>query len=102
MPLKPSYLQEGEVVHGGIISALADTTAVYAIYPQIPNHQTMTSIEFKVNFLAPASLADGRLRAVASIVKRGKKIVVCEVEVFQKEKLIAKGLFTYLVFKRKD
>ena len=98
MPLKDSYLQEGNVVHGGIIAALADTTAVYILYPSLADDQTMTSIEFKINFLAPARLADGDLRAAAQLVKRGKKVALCDVEVFQKDKLIAKGLFTYLLF----
>ena len=98
IPLKPSYLQEGGVVHSGIISALADTAAVYALYPGLPDDQTMTSIEFKMNFLSPALLNSGNLRALARQVKRGKKVGLCEVDVFQREKLIAKGLFTYLLF----
>ncbi len=98
MPLQPSYLQEGGVVHGGIISALADTCAVYALLPGLPENQNMTSIEFKINFLAPARLEDGDLRATARVVKQRKAVGLCDVEVFQKERLIAKGLFTYYFF----
>lgn len=98
MPLQPSYLQEGGVVHGGIISALADTCAVYALLPSLPENQSMTSIEFKINFLAPARLEDGDLRAAAQVVKQGKTVGLCDVEVFQKERRVAKGLFTYFFF----
>ncbi|MFQ5628623.1 MAG: PaaI family thioesterase [bacterium] len=100
MPLKPAYLQEVGVVHGGLISALADTTAVYLLYPYLDSNQAMTSIEFKINFLHPAVLEKGDLHARAKTVKKGRKIAVCDVEVLQAEKLIAKGLFTYLIFDR--
>ena len=33
MPLAETYLQEGGVVHGGVISSLADTAAVYTLIP---------------------------------------------------------------------
>ncbi len=97
LPLRPEYLQEGGVVHGGIISTLADSTAVYIIYPTLPETQSMASIEFKINFLRPARAEAGNLRAVARLVKRGRKVVLCDVEVFQQDALVAKGLFTYLL-----
>jgi len=100
LPLKKEYLQEGGVVHGGIISSLADTTAVYVIYPSLPGNQTMTSIEFKINFLAAAVLEKGELRAVARRVKRGRTIALCDVEVWQQETLVAKGLFTYMILEK--
>ena len=101
MPLEEDYLQEGGLVHGGIISTLADTAAVYMLYPYLSENQSMTSIEFKINFLNPALLENGDLLARSNLVKRGKKVALCDVEVHQKEKLIAKGLFTYLLFSRR-
>lgn len=100
MPLKESYTQEGGVIHGGLIASLADTAAVYILFPNLPDDRAMTSIEFKINFLSPVLLENGDLRAMATLVKRGRKIAVCEVEVFQQNKLIAKGLFTYLFFQK--
>ena len=98
MPLDETYLQESGVVHGGVISTLADTAAVYTLYPYLTENQSMTSIEFKMNFLSPALFENGDLLAQANLVKRGRKIALCDVEVFQKEKLVAKGLFSYLLF----
>ena len=98
MPLDEIYLQEGGVVHGGIISTLADTAAVYTLHPYLTENQSMTSIEFKMNFLSPALIENGDLIARANLVKRGRKIALCDVEVYQKEKLVAKGFFTYLLF----
>lgn len=98
MPLDKTYLQEGGVVHGGIISTLADTAAVYTLHPYLDENQSMTSIEFKMNFLSPVLIENGDLLARARLVKRGRKVALCDVEVFQKEKLVAKGLFSYLLF----
>ncbi|HJZ11347.1 MAG TPA: PaaI family thioesterase, partial [Acidobacteriota bacterium] len=51
MEIKPEHLQEGGVVHGGIISSLADTAAIYPFYPDLEEGRSMTSIEFKMNFV---------------------------------------------------
>ena len=66
MPLDKTYLQEGGVVHGGIISTLADTAAVYTLHPYLTENQSMASIEFKMNFLSPVLIENGALLARGS------------------------------------
>jgi uncharacterized protein (TIGR00369 family) len=100
MKVMPDQLQEEGVLHGGIISALADTAAVYAFYPDLEPTRTMTSIEFKINFLNAALPGKGAVTAKSRILKRGKRTGVCEVEVTQAGKLVAMGIFTYLFFER--
>lgn len=100
MPVQRTYTQEVGVVHGGVITVLADTAAVYALLPDVPPGKTMTSIELKVNFLRPALPERGELRAHAAVVQRGRRVAVCDVEVFQGEAAVAKGLFTYLIYDR--
>jgi uncharacterized protein (TIGR00369 family) len=97
MPVKDAYLQEKGVIHGGIITTLADTTAVYAINPDLPPDKTMTSIELKVNFLRPATADGSALLARAEVIQRGQKVAVCQVDVFQHDKAVATGIFTYLI-----
>jgi uncharacterized protein (TIGR00369 family) len=98
MEVMQDQLQETGVLHGGIISAIADTAAVYAFYPDLEPTRVMTSIEFKVSFLSAALPGKGTLIAESKVLKRGKRTGVCEVEVTQAGKLIAKGIFTYLFF----
>jgi uncharacterized protein (TIGR00369 family) len=100
MEVQPEQLQEEGVLHGGLISALADSAAVYAFYPDLEEMRTMTSIEFKLNFLNPALPGKGQVIAQSKVLKRGRRIGVCEVEVRQLEKPIAKGIFTYLFYER--
>jgi acyl-coenzyme A thioesterase PaaI-like protein len=58
----------------------------------------MTSIEFKLNFLAPGLEGRGPLIARSKLVKRGRTIGVATVDVKQGSELVATGLFTYLFF----
>jgi uncharacterized protein (TIGR00369 family) len=97
MTARPELGQEYGIVQGGILSALADTAAVYLLLPGAMDRGHVDGIEFKMNFLRPA-LADGSdLTAVATPVKIGRRIAVCTVDISQGERLVAQGTFTYLV-----
>lgn len=91
-------LQGHEHVHGGVIAALADTAGAWLFYPELERGLEMTSVEFKLNFLRPATLGAGELVATARPVKHGRTIALADVEVTQSGELVAKGLFTYFVF----
>ena len=94
--MQPWFVQENGVIHGGVISSIADTAAVYALRPQDGSTERMTGVEFKINFLQAATADAGELVARAKTLRRGRSIGVCEVGVFQGEKLVATGLFTYI------
>jgi acyl-CoA thioesterase len=97
---RPELLQGHEHVHGGVLAALADTAAAWLVYPALEHGRDTTTIELKLNFLEPATLAGGELVAIARLVRRGRTIAVVDVEIEQGATKIAKGLFTYLVFER--
>ncbi len=100
MDASDTYTQEKGVIHGGILSTLADTAAVYSFIPSLPENLLCGSIEFKVNFLAPAMAGKGTLRAEGKVIKKGSRVIVCESTVYQEDKVIATGLFSYLVWER--
>ena len=102
MALKRSFLQEEGIVHGGVLTTLADTAAVYTIFPFLDDSESMSSIEFKMNFLRAASIDDGSLTAKAKLVRRGRSVALAEVDVFQARRLVAKGMFTYLVYRNRE
>ena len=93
-----AYSQEHGMVHGALVTAAADTAAVWLFHPDLAPGQAMASVEFKINFLAPATLSGGPLRAAARLVKRGKRLGIAASDVFQGEVLVACGLFTYMFF----
>ena len=94
------FAQEYGVVHGGIITAVADTCAVYAIHPFLPANEWMTSVELKINFLRAGRVDGGEIVARSKVIRRGRTIALCDVEVWQDEAMIAKGLFTYVILRR--
>jgi acyl-coenzyme A thioesterase PaaI-like protein len=59
----------------------------------------MTSIEFKVNFLAPGLEGRGPIDARADVLKSGRSIALVKAVATQAGKAVAEGLFTY-VFRR--
>ena len=91
------HAQEYGVVHGGILSALADTAAVYAVQPTLGADEGMTSIEFKVNFLAAARPDRGEIVARSTLLRRGKTVAVVRSDAWQGDTHVLTGLFTYVV-----
>ena len=96
LQVREEFLQEEGVVQGGILAALADATAVYLLMPTLTREQTMTSIEFKLNFLRPALLSAGPLLARCDLIQRGRRIALARTLVDQGGHTVASGLFTYL------
>ena len=95
--VRPESVQEYGIVQGGIISALADAAAVYLIIPEAMDRGSVSGIEFKMNFLRPATGDGGELVAVATPLRVGRRVAVCSVDVMQDERLVARGTFTFLV-----
>jgi uncharacterized protein (TIGR00369 family) len=82
------------VVHGGILAALADTTAAMAAATVVPKGTPLATIELKINYLE--ALPGGRVRANARVLRAGRNFVVCECEISGADgKLAAKALLTF-------
>jgi uncharacterized protein (TIGR00369 family) len=100
MPVREEYLQENGFLQGGLVSAVADTAAAYALLPGLPEGYGMTGVEFKINFLRPTLPGQGDLTARAKTVRQGRTIGVCQVDVEQAGRAVAVATFTYLFFER--
>lgn len=100
MPVREEYLQETGFLQGGLVSAVADTAAAYALLPGLPQGRGMTGVEFKINFLRPTLPDRGDVTARAQVVRQGKTIGVCQVSVEQEGREVAVATFTYLFFER--
>ena len=99
---RPELLQQEGFVQGGVLAALADTAAVWVVYPERGAGRSLTSVEFKLNFLRPGLAGGGEILARARLVQRGKKIALVEADVLQDERLLARGSFTYLLYARES
>ena len=65
--------------HGGAMGALADIAGGYAALTETPPGMEVTTVEYKINFLA--SFNGGELRATGRVVRAGKRIIVTTAEV---------------------
>ena len=104
--LRPSSAtsQQHGFVHGGIVSAVADTAAGYSALSIMPPGTGVLTVEFKINFVSPA-IGD-RIIARAQVLKPGRTLVLTQAEVFAetagKEKLIAVLVGTMMAVKDRD
>ena len=75
---------------------MADTAAAFAMMTVIQPGEKVTTVEFKINFLAPVT--DGQMIGEARISNKGKRLALADMEVKTGDgKLIAKGLATYII-----
>lgn len=96
LPFTPSLPTLGEVVHGGAISALADTAATVVSWAGVedPGEGRGATVALTVEFLAPARGRD--LTATARVLRRGRALCFAEVDVTEPDgRLVAKALATY-------
>ena len=95
MPFREELATVGDLVHGGAISTLVDTAATLAAWSGLDSLDNVrgTTISLAVTFMSAARGSD--LVADARVVRRGKTICFCEVDVRDGETKVAQGLITY-------
>jgi uncharacterized protein (TIGR00369 family) len=98
LPYREDLTQQHGLFHGGFVSAIADTAGGYAAYTLFPAEDSVLTVEYKINLLAPG--AGDKLVACATVKKSGRTLTVCEIEVMAvkqgKQMLCACGLATLI------
>lgn len=86
-------------IHGGAIAGLMDATLGVAALSHAMSLQCLCStVEFKINFIAPA-IPGKTLRGAGKIDHKGKSLVITSAEIFDEQnKLIAKGMGTFNLY----
>lgn len=79
LPYSDKVTQQQNGFHGGAMGALADIAGGYAALTAVPEGMEVTTVEYKINFLA--AFQGGELRAIGRVVRAGKRIVVTTAEV---------------------
>jgi len=79
LPYSDKVTQQQEGFHGGAMGALADIAGGYAALTMVPEGMEVTTVEYKINFLA--AFLGGELRATGHVVKAGRRIIVTTAEV---------------------
>ena len=93
--VRKELTQNQGVVHGGAIASLIDTATAFSILSLLAPREKVTTVDLAISYLRPAT--GGRLRAVAKVVRAGRRLFVVSAEVFDKHgKLITTALSTYI------
>jgi uncharacterized protein (TIGR00369 family) len=94
--VQEKHLQPYGMVHGGVCASLVDAAAFWAVYPQTAEDIGLTTVEIKLNYLAPVS--GGHLVARGKSIRVGKTICLGEASVEDdKGNLVAHGTSTMMV-----
>ncbi|MBA2384348.1 MAG: PaaI family thioesterase [Actinobacteria bacterium] len=111
---RPTYVMPGRVVfayeareehynplgsvHGGILTTVLDTVMGCAVQSLLEAGVSYATIELKMSFVRPVTLATGALRAEGSIVHAGSRVATAEARLVDAEgKLFAHATSTFLV-----
>ncbi|MEO0831299.1 MAG: PaaI family thioesterase [Pseudomonadota bacterium] len=76
MPFNAEFSQHHGFLHAGILTTVMDSACGYAAFTLMGKEQEVLTVEFKVNFLAPA--AGVRFRCTGEVVKSGRTLTVTE------------------------
>lgn len=79
LPHSERVTQQQGGFHGGAMGSLADIAGGYAAMTVVGPDSEVTTVEYKINFLA--GFSSGELRAIGRVVKAGKRIIVTTAEV---------------------
>src|SRR5947209_19225682 len=81
LPWDPTNVTLGDMVHGGAIASLADVTVMAAAWAGVEAAPSLrgVTVSMSMQFLAPARATD--LIGVGRVLRQGKSLVSCDVDV---------------------
>ncbi len=80
VPFKKEISQQHGLFHGGVVATLADNASGFAANTLMNENEQPLTIEFKINLIAKAS--GSTLIAKGRVLRNGRRIKVCQSEVF--------------------
>jgi uncharacterized protein (TIGR00369 family) len=86
-------------VHGGVLSTLVDSALGCAVHSRLPAGVGYTTLEIKVNFVRPVTLATGTVRCQGTVLSLGRRAATAEAQVTDAAgKLLAHATTTCMIF----
>jgi uncharacterized protein (TIGR00369 family) len=94
--LEEKHLQPFGYIHGGVIASVMDAATFWAVFPQVKDGMGLTTVEIKVNFLAPVQ--KGKLVAKGRCIKIGKTLALGDATIHDaKGSLLGHGTATMMI-----
>jgi uncharacterized protein (TIGR00369 family) len=84
LPFNSAFTQQHGFIHAGIITSIVDSACGFAASTLMPASSGVLTVEFKVNFLSPAT--GEKFIGIGRVIKPGRTLTVCNGEAFAIEK----------------
>jgi len=100
MPVQEKHLATPIAIHGGVLSAMMDAIlGVASLSKSCEDGKLVSTVEFKINYLAPARLGD-ILVGEGKVIQKGNRLIIAEgdIKIQGSDKFIAKGLGTFSAY----
>ncbi|NIQ39315.1 MAG: hotdog fold thioesterase [Proteobacteria bacterium] len=95
------HLQPFGAVHGGVFASIIDAAVFWAVFPEVDEDLSMTTVDLKVHYLAPAQ--GGKLIAKGRRIKVGKTLALGDAEVSNEEgKALAHGTSILMILRNPE
>ncbi|TIC87498.1 PaaI family thioesterase [Nocardioides sp. GY 10113] len=86
-------------VHGGVHSTLLDTACGCSVHSTLGVGEGYTSLDLSVKFLRAATVDSGRLRAVGTVLQRGRRTALAEAKLYDaQDRLVAHATSSCMIF----
>ena len=96
--LAHKHMQPFGLVHGGVFASLVDAAGFWACYTLAEDGVGMTTVELKLNYLAPAR--EGKLIGLGENIKVGRNLALGQARVESADgQLLAHGTTTLMILK---
>ena len=89
LPFRADLAQQHGFFHAGALAAIADSAGGYAAYTLMGTGDSVLTVEYKINLLAPGQGEEAVARG--RVVRDGRTLTVCQVDVY----VIRAGVETY-------
>ncbi|MCU0494711.1 MAG: PaaI family thioesterase [Chloroflexaceae bacterium] len=87
-------------VHGGVTATICDSAMGCAIHSTLPAGVAYTTLEIKVNYVRPITIASGRLQCEGKIIAVGSRVATAEARLTDGDgKLYAHATTTCIVLR---
>jgi uncharacterized protein (TIGR00369 family) len=79
VPFRDEITQQQRYFHGAVAGAIGDSAGGYAALTLAPEGREVLTVEYKINFLAPAW--GQKMVARGEVITAGRRLFVCKAEV---------------------
>lgn len=100
---REDFINFGGVVHGGVITALADSAMGSSLATLMPDGTRQVSFDLKLTIVSAAQAGE-TLRARGRVLHAGRRTAVCEAEVRSADgdRLVARATGSFAVYPPKE